>query len=811
MAFQLVQNLFDNVNKYFNYKQYSTDTNYDVILHVGEEQDYKKFYAHSATLKVKSKYFESALSSRWINKEDDYYILRIPNISPKVFEIILRFMYTDTILTDKSNPFLLFDVLLAADKLCLEKLIDYTQILITDPTNYTNFLLDNLLEMCNIISLFPHFRILQRHITILVRNYSTRIFNSQYFIELPENIVISCLENDNLNLYEIDIWNNVLDWGIKQISKKLDKHKLENWSTEDFMELEEKLKKCIPLIRFHHINSKDFYNAVVPFQPIIPGRIFNGVLKYHLTNEILTPFYSVRRPNLRESEASLENKTTMLLNFLESDKYLGPPTFRYITTMTDQGPRYLNGVTKLTYVPGYGSEDNYVKIDDLIQKPFLKLAFLSTMIVDFPWLFTKLPNNRQIILAKDWDANSESQGLSGIPNTNYLIVHAPKAESGFGCFHAKLMLLIFDKWMRVVISSGNLIPQDWELCENVVFVQDFPSRDKSKEYNGLPEFAQTINDMLVKMGLKTHIITRLPEYDYSKAKAVLIPSIPGTYKGMENIKKFGHGRICKAVKELCGEREDDLQLEVQSSSIGSLNKQFLNEFYRSARGLDPVSAQSRPRPKKGEVVPLPPITVVYPSRKVIDESKYDNPAKSSIASTICLFEQSYNKDTFPKEILRNCISKRDGLLMHSKFILAKYREDLNEAESDPVLDESQENIGGWYYCGSHNFSESALGKVTTSRETKELQIKINNWELGVLFPIYKKEEDYIPSEDHDKRDWFDDHSVPVPYVRPPPQYESDETPKLRQSNLLSLKYKLSQYTKKRELPNLMGPNEIYVI
>jgi hypothetical protein len=32
---------------------------------------------------------------------------------------------------------------------------------------------------------------------------------------------------------------------------------------------------------------------------------------------------------------------------------------------------------------------------------------------------------------------------------------------------------------------------------------------------------------------------------------------------MENIKKFGHGRICKAVKELCGEREEDVQLEVQ--------------------------------------------------------------------------------------------------------------------------------------------------------------------------------------------------------------------------------------------------------
>jgi hypothetical protein len=57
-------------------------------------------------------------------------------------------------------------------------------------------------------------------------------------------------------------------------------------------------------------------------------------------------------------------------------------------------------------------------------------------------------------------------------------------------------------------------------------------------------------------------------------------------------------------------------------------------------------------------------------------------------------------------------------------------------------------------------------------------MKINNWELGIFFPIYKKEEDYTPSEDHDKRDWFCDHSVPVPYVRPPPPYESDEMPKV---------------------------------
>ncbi|CAG8522773.1 1833_t:CDS:10 [Funneliformis caledonium] len=654
-----------------------------------------------------------------------------------------------TLPRDKSiPPPLLFDLLIAADELCLGRLIDHTQKQLCDSLDCINFFLDNLVGIYNLTTQFPHFQILQRHFTMLIENHPTEIFNSHYFLELPEEILLSCLRNDNLHLYEIEIWEKVLEWGINQIPRKLNRFKVEDWEVEDFIELEMKLKKCIPLIRFYHIKSGILYNDVIPFQPIIPGLC----------------------PELYDNKATLSN-TLKLLDSI--DKYFGYFWSR-IYARKLHVPRYLEGVTKLTYIPGHDG-DNYVKFDDLIQKSILKQAFLSSMIVDFAWLSSKLPNNRQIVLAKDWrKEDNESQGLNGIPNTKYLIVHAPKAENGFGCFHAKLMLLFFDKWMRVVISSGNLVPQDWELCENGVFIQDFLVRDKSKEFNGLQGFARDINDFLVSMGLKTHIVNLLPEYDYSKSKATLIPSIPGIHKGMENIKRFGHGRICKAVKELCGSRED-VQLEFQSSSIGSLNKQYLVEFYQSARGLDPVSALSRPRPKKGEVDPLPPITVVYPSSKVVYESKYEYSAKLAIASTICLSEKAYNKDTFPKEVLRNCISKRDGKLMHSKFALAQFREKPNDM---PLNVESQENAGGWYYCGSHNFSESAWGKVTTSRETKELQIRINNWELGVFFPIYRKEQEYLPNQDYDKKDWFNEHSVPVPYIRPPPRYAGNETPKV---------------------------------
>ncbi|CAI2162747.1 12540_t:CDS:10 [Funneliformis geosporum] len=768
MLSQIVQNLFNNVSKYLKEEPHSTNPNYDVVLHIGEGSNYKKFYAHSVTLKTSCTYFESALSGRWLKMEDNYYILNKPNISSEVFEIILKFIYTETLPSDKSvPPPLLFELLIAADELCLGRLIDHTQKQLNDSLDCTNFFIDNLIVIYNLTTQFPHFQILQRHFLMLVEKHPTEIFQSHNFLELPEEILLSCLKNDYLHLYEIEIWEKVLDWGINQIPRKLNRCNVEEWEAEDFIELEMKLKNCMPLIRFYHIKSGILYNEVIPFQPIIPDPIFNKILKFHLTNEILSlpiEISNVRCPELYDNKATLSN-TLKLLDSI--DKYFGYFWSRIYARKLHGSieflPRYLEGVTKLTYLPGYKS-DNYVKFDDLVQKPILKQAFLSSMIVDFAWLSSKLPNNRQIVLAKDWRIeDNETQGLNGVPNTKYLIVHAPKSESGFGCFHAKLMLLFFDNWMRVVISSGNLVPQDWELCENVVFIQDFLARDKSKEYNGLQGFARDINDFLVAMGLKTHIVNLLPEYDYSKSKATLVPSIPGIHKGMENIKRFGHGRISKAVKEFCGSRED-VQLEFQSSSIGSLNKQYLVEFYLSARGLDPVSAQSRPRPKKGEADHLPPIIVVYPSHE----------AKFAIASTICLSEKAYIKNTFPKEILRNCISKRDGMLMHSKFALAQFREKPNEM---PLNVESQENAGGWYYCGSHNFSESAWGKITTSRESKELQIRIYNWELGVFFPIYRKEQEYLPNQDFDKKDWFNEHSVPVPYIRPPPRYVRNETPK----------------------------------
>ncbi|KAF0485245.1 BTB-domain-containing protein [Gigaspora margarita] len=68
--------------------------NYDVKIQAGENQNSQEFKAHSNILCARCPYFKSALSTNWVTRKDGYIVFSKPNISPSVFELILRFMYT---------------------------------------------------------------------------------------------------------------------------------------------------------------------------------------------------------------------------------------------------------------------------------------------------------------------------------------------------------------------------------------------------------------------------------------------------------------------------------------------------------------------------------------------------------------------------------------------------------------------------------------------------------------------------------------------------------------------------------------------
>lgn len=62
--------------------------NCDVIIKTGE---HKELRAHSFVLRARCSYFKKALSSDWEERDDNgNYVLKKPNISAEVFQLILK-------------------------------------------------------------------------------------------------------------------------------------------------------------------------------------------------------------------------------------------------------------------------------------------------------------------------------------------------------------------------------------------------------------------------------------------------------------------------------------------------------------------------------------------------------------------------------------------------------------------------------------------------------------------------------------------------------------------------------------------------
>ena len=71
-------------------KLFETAIGYDVIIYAGEEPNVKEIHAHSNILSIRSQYFRTAFSNEWAEKRDGRFIFKKSNISPNLFNIILR-------------------------------------------------------------------------------------------------------------------------------------------------------------------------------------------------------------------------------------------------------------------------------------------------------------------------------------------------------------------------------------------------------------------------------------------------------------------------------------------------------------------------------------------------------------------------------------------------------------------------------------------------------------------------------------------------------------------------------------------------
>ncbi|RIA81223.1 BTB/POZ protein [Glomus cerebriforme] len=236
----------------------------DVIIQVGQEPIIREFRVHSLILRTRSLYFRYALSNTWAKTKGNYLVFQKPNISPNVFEIILKYIYGASLKLPEVNVNIILEILKAADELCISELIDHIQeFLLYNP----ELILSNLVLIHKFVTEYEHFTELQSFCLNTINQDPAIFFEAEDFITIDQNTLLSILKANNLIMKEINIWNKIVEWVIAQ--NPILSHNIESWTSEQFSIFRHIVQPFINLIKFSLISPDDFLEKVRPFHQII--------------------------------------------------------------------------------------------------------------------------------------------------------------------------------------------------------------------------------------------------------------------------------------------------------------------------------------------------------------------------------------------------------------------------------------------------------------------------------------------------------------------------------------------------------------
>ncbi|CAB4397458.1 unnamed protein product [Rhizophagus irregularis] len=213
---------------------YNSKKNYDVIIQAGEEN--KEIYAHSVVLCYLS-----------IEKGSD--ILKL---------------------------------LVATEELGLNILNEFIQEFLIE--NQNEYLQNDPLGVLELVSQHETFTNLKDSLLEIICHEPKILFGTDKILSLPAQILESLLKREDLALDEIEIWDNLTKWAHAQ-QPTVDKNPFE-WTKNELALMERTLLKLIPLIRFHDITSKAYYEKVIPYEDLFPKKLRLEIMKFYLTSDI---------------------------------------------------------------------------------------------------------------------------------------------------------------------------------------------------------------------------------------------------------------------------------------------------------------------------------------------------------------------------------------------------------------------------------------------------------------------------------------------------------------------------------------------
>ncbi|UZO08884.1 uncharacterized protein OCT59_029129 [Rhizophagus irregularis] len=258
------------------------DEYYDVTIEVGSDPHVKIFRAHMIILCYRSPFLRRILTSSRNNNNNILTHVKLPNITPEIFQIILKYIYGGIISLNEHEPSEILEVLVASDEILLQELVDYLQ----------DYLIENKYEWIEQHFELTHQKSFQSNSLLELQKFCTdfmakspeKVFNSFDFTSLPENSLVSLIKRDDLQMKEIEIWEHVLKWGLEKNPTLLPDPT--TWSDDDFKILENTLKHYLPLIRFFSLSSEDFFQKVHPYKKLLKQQLYEELLGSYLDSNV---------------------------------------------------------------------------------------------------------------------------------------------------------------------------------------------------------------------------------------------------------------------------------------------------------------------------------------------------------------------------------------------------------------------------------------------------------------------------------------------------------------------------------------------
>jgi len=228
----------------------------------------------------------------------------------------------------------------------------------------------------------------------------------------------------------------------------------------------------------------------------------------------------------------------------------------------------------LNFLKGHSTQENEgsISLSDIIMPSALS-AILTTYQLDLDWLLNKFPVLNEIPVMIVHSHNSLTFECN-IPHQLHL--KQPPLPISYGCCHGKIMLIKYSNFLRVAVSTANLLSFDYDRKTQGIWVQDFPKMDTKQAHKSelAIDFMSTLEDYITSLGLKA---TFLKDYCFENVKVVLVTSVPG-YHQNEKLEKYGHMKVRKYLSSHPLPTEfKAVPVVGQVSSIGSLSKKWMND------------------------------------------------------------------------------------------------------------------------------------------------------------------------------------------------------------------------------------------